>query len=168
MTHGDMPARLDDARTAALELLDRRSDQATVCPSEVARAIASKAGADPTGQAWRAVMPVVHAAIDQMIGRWADRPELEGKKHAITQRPLPDRSSAPRGLNCLHRIRPAARRASWIIFRRRPSRIISGAQVRTATVRNGLSLVPAHEMRRLDFSYRSRRSARPLGFQQTP
>lgn len=67
MTHGDMPARSHDARTAALELLDRRSDQATICPSEVARAIASKAGADPTGQAWRAVMPVVHAAIDQMM-----------------------------------------------------------------------------------------------------
>jgi hypothetical protein len=67
MTHDDMPAPSDDARTAALELLDRRSDQATICPSEVARAIASKAGADPTGQAWRAVMPVVHAAIDQMV-----------------------------------------------------------------------------------------------------
>lgn len=67
MTHGDMPARSDDARTVALKLLDRRPDQATICPSEVARAIASKAGADPTGQAWRAVMPVVHAAIDQIV-----------------------------------------------------------------------------------------------------
>lgn len=67
MTHGDMPAPSDDPRIAALELLDRRSDQATICPSEVARAIASKAGADPTGQAWRAMMPVVHAAIDQMV-----------------------------------------------------------------------------------------------------
>jgi hypothetical protein len=67
MTHGDMPPLSHDARTAALELLDRRSDQATICPSEVAKAIASKAGADPTRQAWRAVMPVVHAAIDQMM-----------------------------------------------------------------------------------------------------
>ncbi|SER57053.1 DUF3253 domain-containing protein [Sphingobium sp. YR768] len=67
MTHDNMPAPSDDARTAVLELLDRRSDRVTICPSEVARAIASKAGADPTEQDWRAVMPVVRAAIDQMV-----------------------------------------------------------------------------------------------------
>jgi hypothetical protein len=59
--------RIEDARSAALQLLDRRTDQATICPSEVARMIAGKAGADPKGPSWRAVMPVVHAAIDQLV-----------------------------------------------------------------------------------------------------
>lgn len=61
------PERIEDARSAALQLLDRRTDQATICPSEVARMVAGKAGADPKGPSWRAVMPVVHAAIDQLV-----------------------------------------------------------------------------------------------------
>lgn len=59
--------RIEDARSTVLQLLDRRTDQATVCPSEVARMVAGKAGADSKGPSWRAVMPVVHAAIDQLV-----------------------------------------------------------------------------------------------------
>lgn len=51
-------------RAATLALLAVRSPGATVCPSEVARALAG-AGAVTD---WRAAMPVVHAAVDGMVG----------------------------------------------------------------------------------------------------
>ena len=50
-----------DARAITLALLDARSGGATVCPSEVARAM-SEGAAD-----WRAAMPAVHAAIDLLV-----------------------------------------------------------------------------------------------------
>ncbi len=46
-------------RETALILLAFRAADATVCPSEVARAIA------PEG--WRAAMPLVHAAVDTLV-----------------------------------------------------------------------------------------------------
>jgi hypothetical protein len=52
-----------DARAATLALLARRAAGATVCPSEVARAIAASPGKDD----WRSEMPAVHAAIDSMV-----------------------------------------------------------------------------------------------------
>ena len=50
-----------DAREATLALLAARAEDATVCPSEVARALAG-----PDGD-WRDAMPEVHAAVDQMV-----------------------------------------------------------------------------------------------------
>ncbi|WP_375395549.1 DUF3253 domain-containing protein [uncultured Sphingomonas sp.] len=50
--------RLSEARAATLALLDRRTPDATVCPSEVARALVTD---------WRGAMPIVHAAIDDML-----------------------------------------------------------------------------------------------------
>ncbi len=44
-----------------MALLAARAEDATVCPSEVARAVAA-----PTGE-WREAMPEVHAAVDQMV-----------------------------------------------------------------------------------------------------
>jgi hypothetical protein len=41
-----------------MSLLARRATDATICPSEVARAIASD---------WRDAMPAVHAAIDGLV-----------------------------------------------------------------------------------------------------
>lgn len=49
------------AREATLALLAARADDATVCPSEVARALAAPA------QDWRDAMPDVHAAVDQLV-----------------------------------------------------------------------------------------------------
>jgi hypothetical protein len=46
------------ARAATLSLLARRTPGATICPSEVARAIAPD---------WRGAMPTVHAAIDGLV-----------------------------------------------------------------------------------------------------
>ncbi|NIJ30911.1 hypothetical protein FHT00_002884 [Sphingomonas insulae] len=49
---------MTDPRTAALSLLARRAPDATICPSEVARAIAPD---------WRSAMAAVHAAIDELV-----------------------------------------------------------------------------------------------------
>jgi hypothetical protein len=63
-----------DAREATLALLAARADDATVCPSEVARAVTAAAGD------WRDAMPEVHASVDQMASdglvrlNWKSRP----------------------------------------------------------------------------------------------
>lgn len=48
-----------EARDATLKLLGERKAGATVCPSEVARAIAPLQ--------WREAMPAVHSAIDLLL-----------------------------------------------------------------------------------------------------
>lgn len=69
------PAR--DARGETLALLARRAPGATVCPSEVARALAA---ATPVATEWREAMPAVHAAIDRLVDEglvmlsWKGRP----------------------------------------------------------------------------------------------
>ena len=50
--------RMIDPSAATLSLLARRVPDATICPSEVARAIAPD---------WRGAMPAVHAAIDGLV-----------------------------------------------------------------------------------------------------
>jgi hypothetical protein len=62
-----------DPRAMTLTLLAVRADGATVCPSEVARALA-------TDDTWREAMPRVHAAVDQLLDdglitlSWKGRP----------------------------------------------------------------------------------------------
>jgi hypothetical protein len=64
----------DLARTT-LALLARRPAGATICPSEVARAIAAAAGeAD-----WRGEMPAVHAAVDAMVAEGLVRLSWKGE-----------------------------------------------------------------------------------------
>lgn len=53
------------AREAIIALLDSRAHDATVCPSEVARVLAGND--DQGGTDWRLRMPVVHAAVDQLL-----------------------------------------------------------------------------------------------------
>jgi Protein of unknown function (DUF3253) len=54
-----------------LSMLAQRASGASLCPSEVARAIAAD---------WRGAMPAVHAAVDALVGdglvalRWKGRP----------------------------------------------------------------------------------------------
>lgn len=48
-----------NARETVLALLAQRAPGATLCPSEVARAVAAPA--------WRAAMPAVHAAVDALV-----------------------------------------------------------------------------------------------------
>jgi hypothetical protein len=51
-----------EARQTALALLDRRAPGSTLCPSEVARALAAAAGTAD----WRSEMPAVHEAVDAL------------------------------------------------------------------------------------------------------
>lgn len=66
-----------DARGATLALLAPRADDATVCPSEVARAVAG-----PDGD-WREAMPEVHAAVDQMVSAGLVRLSWKGRRLAV-------------------------------------------------------------------------------------
>lgn len=70
------------ARDMTLALLASRSPNATVCPSEVARAIAP-------GSDWRDAMPTVHSAIDRLADEGAVR--LSWKGHALAKRDGPYR-----------------------------------------------------------------------------
>ena len=63
------------ARDAALAMLARRPPDATVCPSEVARAIA---GPDM----WRDAMPAVHAAVDALLSERLIRLSWKGEELA--------------------------------------------------------------------------------------
>ncbi|RYG87925.1 MAG: DUF3253 domain-containing protein [Alphaproteobacteria bacterium] len=53
-----------EARRLILDLLAKRAADTTVCPSEVARALATES-CDPTS--WRTQMKAVHQAIDDMV-----------------------------------------------------------------------------------------------------
>ncbi len=46
-----------------MALVAKRSPEATVCPSEVARTLAKGSASD----AWRDAMPAVHAAVDELV-----------------------------------------------------------------------------------------------------
>jgi hypothetical protein len=74
-----------DARASTLELLACRAPDATVCPSEVARAIANATGRLD----WRGEMAGVHAAIDAMLADGLVR--LSWKGTAKTMRDGPYR-----------------------------------------------------------------------------
>lgn len=52
---------MSSARDTVLALLAQRAPGKTICPSEVARALAD-------GGDWRAVMPAVHDAVDTLLG----------------------------------------------------------------------------------------------------
>lgn len=75
---------VEAARAATLALLAARAREATVCPSEVARAIAD-------GDGWRAAMPVVHAAVDELVAE--GRVRLRWKGSALAGRAGPYRIS---------------------------------------------------------------------------
>lgn len=61
-----------------LALLAARAPGATVCPSEVARAMASD---------WRSAMPAVHAAIDELVAEGAVRLSWKGRPLAARTGP---------------------------------------------------------------------------------
>ena len=68
-----------NVRDATLALLDARASEATVCPSEVARALAAAAGAESEALDWRDVMPAVPAAVDQLLVDGLVRLNWKGK-----------------------------------------------------------------------------------------
>ena len=64
-----------------MALIARRSPEATVCPSEVARALV--AGSD----AWRDAMPAVHGAVDQLVSDGVVRLSWKGEPLAVRAGP---------------------------------------------------------------------------------
>jgi hypothetical protein len=73
------PPAPDAARHVTLALLAARAPGATICPSEIARALALP------GDDWRAAMPAVHAAVDTLVENGVVRLSWKGK-------PLPARA----------------------------------------------------------------------------
>lgn len=65
-----------------MALLASRSPSATVCPSEVARAIVP-------GTNWRDAMPTVHSAVDRLVDEEVVR--LSWKGHPLAKRDGPYR-----------------------------------------------------------------------------
>ena len=76
-----------NARDATLALLDVRAPKATVCPSEVARALIAAAGAQTGALDWRNAMPAVHAAIDGLLAEGQVRLSWKGKTLATRAGP---------------------------------------------------------------------------------
>ncbi len=76
-----------DARALTLDLLAARAIDATICPSEVARAIAAGADSAAAGGNWRDAMPQVHAAIDAMVREGLVRLSWKGKPLALRSGP---------------------------------------------------------------------------------
>jgi hypothetical protein len=72
-------ADVDNARKTVLALLAHRASDATVCPSEVARALAAQAVSETRTDDWRVRMPVVHAAIDSLVEEGAIRLSWKGR-----------------------------------------------------------------------------------------
>ena len=56
--------RTAEVRIVTHRLLSTRSVGGTVCPSEAARDLAARAGQPEN---WRDLMPLVHAAVDEML-----------------------------------------------------------------------------------------------------
>jgi hypothetical protein len=77
----DSPA--GHARATTLALLARRGAEATLCPSEVARALAAESGTDD----WRGEMPAVHAAVDALAAEGAVRLSWKGEAKAARDGP---------------------------------------------------------------------------------
>ena len=77
------------AREAALALLAARAPGATICPSEVARALTAEPGEGTADDAWRALMPAVHAAVDSLVDE--KRVRLSWKGEALATRAGPYR-----------------------------------------------------------------------------
>jgi hypothetical protein len=75
--------RIDEIRSATLTLLARRAPDSTVCPSEVARAIAAAAGRPD----WRDEMRTVHAAIDSMVADGLVRLSWKGEPMPVRDGP---------------------------------------------------------------------------------
>ena len=77
-----------NAREATLTLLAARAEGATVCPSEVARALAAATGE------WRAQMSEVHAAVDQMAADGLVRLSWKGRMLSARDGPYRIRRAA--------------------------------------------------------------------------
>lgn len=79
-------AERSDARDATLAILAARAPGATICPSEVARALVEP-GSTTAALDWRNKMPAVHAAIDLLVTEGLVRLSWKGKMLPIRSGP---------------------------------------------------------------------------------
>jgi Protein of unknown function (DUF3253) len=79
-----------EARAATLALLARRAPGATICPSEVARALAAAAGTAD----WRSEMTAVHAAVDDLVAQGLVRLSWKGSDMPARDGPYRIRTGA--------------------------------------------------------------------------
>ena len=80
---------IQDAYRETLMLLTQRAAEATICPSEVARALTTGARDKRSAMDWRAAMPVVHEAVDRLLAEGAI--QLSWKGEALKARVGPYR-----------------------------------------------------------------------------
>lgn len=79
----------DAARLATLALLAARAPDATICPSEVARALAT--GSDD----WRGEMAAVHETIEHMVAEGLVRLSWKGAARQVHDGPYRIGRAAP-------------------------------------------------------------------------
>lgn len=72
-----------DARATVLALLARRAEAATLCPSEVARALVAAAGRGD----WRAEMAGVHEAVAGLVAEGLVRVSWKGAAREVGEGP---------------------------------------------------------------------------------
>jgi hypothetical protein len=80
-----------EARAATLALLATQADGATVCPSEVARAIAAAAGKPD----WHGEMAAIHAAVDGLAAQGVVRLSWKGRDMPLRDGPYRIGRAAP-------------------------------------------------------------------------
>jgi hypothetical protein len=80
------------ARQVVLELLARRAAEATLCPSEAARALAAAAGTSD----WRDEMPAVHAAVQDLAAEGTVRLTWRGAERSVEDGPYRIGRPAPK------------------------------------------------------------------------
>ncbi|MDP1027606.1 DUF3253 domain-containing protein [Sphingomonas sp. KR1UV-12] len=73
---------MTEARAATLALLAARAAEASVCPSEVARALTAG-----HADAWRDAMPAVHDAVDRLLAEGAVRLSWKGQPLSVRAGP---------------------------------------------------------------------------------
>lgn len=90
-TGGKTPAPNEDEVAAAYDvtiaMLAVRAPTATVCPSEVARAVVYDPRVAAPPEEWRGAMPAVHAAVDRLLGIGRVRLSWRGKALATRSGP---------------------------------------------------------------------------------
>jgi hypothetical protein len=76
-------AMTDAASDAVLDLLARRAEGATVCPSEAARVLAAAANSPD----WRGEMAAVHAAVERLATEGRVRLTWRGAERRVADGP---------------------------------------------------------------------------------
>lgn len=76
---------IEGACDRIVAFLAARSQGATICPSEVARAMAAEAA--PEADNWRDAMPTVHAAVDRLLSENCVQLSWKGKPLVVRAGP---------------------------------------------------------------------------------